>query len=122
LWLNNTPDGARPSLTSFADDVIELHRLERNDRIEKRLEVVKASCSAQSAGLHPYEIGEQGFQLVKRDDDQSTNGHVDGYDGKAVTPQRVLQMLSSARRREAARHPPPRPRDVVLVEALRNGN
>jgi hypothetical protein len=122
VWLNNTPDGARPSLTSFADDVIELHRLERNDRIEKRLEVVKASCSAQSAGLHPYEIGEQGFQLVKRDDDQSTNGHVDGYDGKAVTPQRVLQMLSSARRRKAARHPPPRPRDVVLVEALRNGN
>jgi KaiC/GvpD/RAD55 family RecA-like ATPase len=85
LWLNNTPDAARPSLTSFADDVIELHRTEHNGRLEKRLEVVKVSCNAHAAGLYPYEIGEHGFLLIKRDDERSSNGHVIGYNGMAVT-------------------------------------
>jgi circadian clock protein KaiC len=85
LWLNNTPDAARPSLTSFVDDVIELQRFEHNGRVEKRLEVVKVSCNAHSAGLHAYEIGEHGFEMVKRDDERPTNGHVIDYNGMAVS-------------------------------------
>ena len=88
VWLNDTPAPAtRPSLRSFADDVIELQRVERDGHLEKRLEVVKVSCRASIAGAHQYEIGERGVELVTRihDAEHASNGHVIGYNGFAVS-------------------------------------
>ena len=91
VWLNDTPAPAtRPSLRSFADDVIELRRVERDGQLEKYLEVVKVSCRAPSAGAHQYEITERGMELLPRTGQlqhatNGTHGHVIGYNGFAVS-------------------------------------
>jgi circadian clock protein KaiC len=83
VWLNTTPDPARPSLMSLVDVVLKLGRVDHDGRVENRLAVVKMSSSAHSADLRPYAVRERGVQLPPHEHERK-NGHVNGYNGLAV--------------------------------------
>jgi circadian clock protein KaiC len=63
VWLNSTPDAARPSLAPLVDDVLVLQRVEHETSLENRLVVTKMRWNPHDATLVAYQIRPEGMRV-----------------------------------------------------------
>jgi circadian clock protein KaiC len=65
VWLNSTPDAARPSIAPLVDDVIELQRVEHEASLENRLIVTKMRWSPHVMRPIGYQIRDYGMRVCE---------------------------------------------------------
>jgi circadian clock protein KaiC len=65
VWLNSTPDAARPSLAPLVDDVLVLQRVQHETSLENRLAVTKMRWCPHDTKLVAYQIHQDGIEVAE---------------------------------------------------------